>query len=263
MSQHKLFPFLALPKELRLMVYEFLPVRTTHYELINQEKRYRSASYKLVETGVQEIPPSIIVLHRSISGLAILSTSHFVASEANTILQPRLHALGTQPIQIITNTEGLHEELLLNLLSYLWSSDWRAQKDTRHILTADHGSWWTVPRVGSTPVPGPPSRPIHIAIRSCFVDYGVTRADIIESRTKTRMRDMLVGNSRLRPRIFARALGGYCPTRNVHIRLRVALLPEHAMITYREVQPLAGNNSDVRIACETYTDFVHRHFRQL
>jgi hypothetical protein len=194
---------------------------------------------------VQEIPPSIIVLHRSISGLAILSTSHLVASEANTILQPRLHALGTQPIQIITNTEGLHEELLLNLLSYLWSSDWRAQKDTRHILTADHGSWWTVPRVGSTPVPGPLSRPIHIAIRSCFVDYGVTRAEIMESRTKTRMRDMLVGNSRLRPRIFAIVLGGYCPTRNVHIRLRVALLPEHAMITYREVQPLAGNNSDV------------------
>jgi hypothetical protein len=142
MSEHKPFPFLALPKELRLMVYESLPVKTTYHQLVTRRRATERdhllhEMYGKIETDEQATEvygPRITVLHCSIPGLAILWTNRLISSEASVILRPRLRTLSTRPIQIITNTTALQTSTMDDLVCSFWRSNLNIREDIQHAL---------------------------------------------------------------------------------------------------------------------------------
>jgi hypothetical protein len=115
MGSEEPFRFLDLPKELRLIVYDFLPVKTTHHhcdtricEQLPPEYEMFACYIESAESGKNHfrfdgawIPhASITIVHKNIYRLAILSTSRDVATEARRILVPKLQFILTNPIQI-------------------------------------------------------------------------------------------------------------------------------------------------------------------
>jgi hypothetical protein len=123
------------------------------------------------EQGAEVFGPSFTVIHRTIPGLAILSSSRLFASEASAILRLRLHTLSTQPIQIITNTLGLGADRLENLICSSWLSEFGLLRDIRHALKPDYLAWLHLPNAYHTFLPKTSSRTIHIAIRKHFSNY--------------------------------------------------------------------------------------------
>jgi hypothetical protein len=85
------FPFLRLPKELRLMVYDFLPIRITHVFFRSWIDQKWSSTLTLV---VKTIP-----------GLALLTTCKLIHSEAFPILHRKMLAVQRSPVQIIMNEQ--------------------------------------------------------------------------------------------------------------------------------------------------------------
>jgi hypothetical protein len=93
------FRFLDLPKKLRPMVYEFLQVKTTHYAGEVEQIEGREEHSEIMtedgntwtsQSGVEHPKSSIILAHKSITGLAIMRTSKKINSEAEAILRRRL-----------------------------------------------------------------------------------------------------------------------------------------------------------------------------
>ena len=175
-SEIKPFRFLDLPKELRLMVYEFLPVKTTHYavevEQIEGREEHRDIMTEegntwMSQSGVEHPKSSIILAHKSIAGLAIMRTSKKINSEAEAILRCRLEALRTAPIQIITNSVALKSWEMEQILSCFSHSACHAYDDVRRLLQPGH---LNERHTHSLTVRDPSSRQIHIAIRNSFVD---------------------------------------------------------------------------------------------
>lgn len=74
------FRLLDLPKELRLMIYEQLPTKTTRRHIPNQAP---------------------IVVHITLPGVELLATCRQIRSEAITILSNKLTAIASQPARII------------------------------------------------------------------------------------------------------------------------------------------------------------------
>ncbi|KAF2026742.1 hypothetical protein EK21DRAFT_92098 [Setomelanomma holmii] len=98
-QQH--FPFLDLPKELRLMVYKLLPVKTSHAPF-----------------GTSA-PQSLILVWSSFPSISILQACRQVNEEATAVLHQRLNQLKTQPLRIVAASDGLHEWRLTGLIRYL------------------------------------------------------------------------------------------------------------------------------------------------
>ena len=110
--------FMDLPKELRLIVYEHLPIKTTHYkldaewlgctELADLREAFENGDNYVSPEGIEVPKDSTILLHRTILGIAIPRTSRTLASEAKVILQPKLNALRMSSYRIIANSIALY-----------------------------------------------------------------------------------------------------------------------------------------------------------
>ncbi|KAF2649192.1 hypothetical protein K491DRAFT_568620, partial [Lophiostoma macrostomum CBS 122681] len=92
----KPFRLMDLPKELRLMVYERLPIKTQH-------KSYNAAAFYPSDPQ----PGSVILVLKTIPGIQILATNHFVKSEASTILASKVEELLLDPPRVIVPSRDL------------------------------------------------------------------------------------------------------------------------------------------------------------
>jgi len=102
------FRFMDLQKKLRLMIYERLPVTTTHR--------------KLDENSDDNLPPAmsgLTVVRQTITGLAILWTCREIHWEAGAVIQPVLNAIKRTPIRLISTPEMLDSYTLEYVLVYL------------------------------------------------------------------------------------------------------------------------------------------------
>ncbi|KAH9873045.1 hypothetical protein J1614_005442 [Plenodomus biglobosus] len=86
----KPFPFLRLPKDVRLMVYEQLPM-TTNEHIIPMEVRTHH----------------ITIVNYSISGIHILATCRQINDEASYVLNPRLTRILKTPPEIAIAAKNL------------------------------------------------------------------------------------------------------------------------------------------------------------
>jgi hypothetical protein len=87
MAEPTPFPLLRLPKELRLMIYDHLPIRITHVIF----------EHTIVDGWIQ----AITLVVKTIPGLALLATSKFIHADAFPILNRKLLAIKRSPVQII------------------------------------------------------------------------------------------------------------------------------------------------------------------
>ncbi|KAF2262070.1 hypothetical protein CC78DRAFT_582993 [Lojkania enalia] len=90
------FRFLDLPKELRLMVYGFLPITTIHRTINTSNKEYE------LEHGSQSIT---LVIERV--PLQVLVVCRLIHEEASSILLPRIASISTPRILTHTCYHGL------------------------------------------------------------------------------------------------------------------------------------------------------------
>jgi hypothetical protein len=111
------FPFLAIPKELRLMVYEalFESITRTHLELMRQPYPWHRGLHPCLAQEHNKPVGSACAVHETIP-LAVLATCRQVYSEAVVVLQPALKALGERTQKLVITTEALRSSFLLNLL---------------------------------------------------------------------------------------------------------------------------------------------------
>ncbi|KAH7080928.1 hypothetical protein FB567DRAFT_606352 [Paraphoma chrysanthemicola] len=109
-------PFLSLPAEIRLMVYDCLTIRTQHHNF------HLASSYPM-----QNGPLNTLQLVCSgMPGLSILRVCREIHHEAQPHLSRRLRQIANQPLRIIATTAALSDQntrLLLTCLPNLES--WR------------------------------------------------------------------------------------------------------------------------------------------
>lgn len=125
MTTPKPFPFLRLPTELRLIVYEALPIQTQHYHVREKYTRDRPKA-SCSNLGL------ILVLN-DLAGISILATCKTIHAEASKTLGRKLDALRMEPLRIITNTEFLNRRYLVAILEGVQGSPrfkgWHNVKD--------------------------------------------------------------------------------------------------------------------------------------
>lgn len=96
MANLKPFPFLSLPKELRLIIYSFVPAITTHVPIfLPVTDHYSQGCLQLVHTSLPVLP--------------LLLTCRQIHSESHDILREKAASLtsSTLPVRIISTPEGL------------------------------------------------------------------------------------------------------------------------------------------------------------
>ncbi|KAF2247114.1 hypothetical protein BU26DRAFT_520381 [Trematosphaeria pertusa] len=81
------FRFLDLPTEVRLIVYEYLPIKTRHRQLGPKGEDF--SFLKLIT--------------KSIPGISILATCGQIHAEALPILEPRISTLRKEPVRILSD----------------------------------------------------------------------------------------------------------------------------------------------------------------
>jgi hypothetical protein len=87
MAEPTPFPILRLPKELRLIIYDHLPIRITHVIF----------EHTIVNGWIQ----AITLVVKTVPGLALLTISKFIHADASPILNRKLLAIKRSPVQII------------------------------------------------------------------------------------------------------------------------------------------------------------------
>jgi hypothetical protein len=265
MASAQLFRFLDLPKELRLMVYKCLPTKMTHYE-INSEGlptgglhfEVRNASY-LIEDGPRTqfhghdwpvFPVKIV--HKTMSGLAILATCQEIASEAGAIIHPKLRAMSEGPAQIIMDNVGLgNNEIAIMMHRFSFAS---SGKNIKRLLHLDED----VLKDADLFLPGTTSRPVHITLRNSVL-YRST-ADI--QRCIVRMRvlreEMLTWFRSELSECFTYFAGldtedSAGPRVDMHLHFRMATLTANETEAYDRVLPLVVTGVPEHEGAPTFT----------
>jgi hypothetical protein len=237
------FRFLDLPKELRLMIYDYLPVKTTHHkvpipwnhdtlwgelrDLFNNGDDWIFGEFKTPKQ-------SLTLVHTTIPGSAVLRVSRVIASEARAILQPKLTALRATPIQIIANTLALGTITMFELLSCVSDSRCRMSTDIRIFLCPNH---FDESHDHPLQPHSPEKRRICIAIHNAFKD------ELTAPRRKTTERMVYLGTEQYGA-LQWRLTDHYTRndpekhTRDLEVSVRLALLCVDEKRACREVGPL-------------------------
>jgi hypothetical protein len=124
------FRFLDLPAELRLMVYERLPIKTTHHKL-----DYNNLTLSQLRNGEDE---SVTFVHEAIAGSAVLFICRQIYSEARSLLHSRAQALQSRSIKIITSPDVIKTDEFHSHLACLAHAACGANTDIRHFLRKNH-----------------------------------------------------------------------------------------------------------------------------
>jgi hypothetical protein len=103
MAAIKPFRFLSLPKEHRLMVYEFIAAKKTHHR---------------IRLGKPDEHHDLKYVRTTLSGIEILATCHQIYEEAIDIMRCRLAAIKTSPLRIIS-TNHMHGLPDFNVIAML------------------------------------------------------------------------------------------------------------------------------------------------
>jgi hypothetical protein len=98
------FRFLDLPKELRLMVYEFIPVTTRHHVLDDPTFRNPHLPNCAESANHPASNSTVTFVAKSLSVTGILSTCQLVHEEAGAILAARLARLKKEPLRLIVDS---------------------------------------------------------------------------------------------------------------------------------------------------------------
>jgi hypothetical protein len=138
-TRYELFLFLALPKELRLVVYEFLiELITTTYHKHDRSPPSEYIENHLAEKG-QDPVPSIAIIYEAVS-VTVLATNHEIYSEAVEVIKPVPEALCWRPKKSIVNILGIIRlvEFLMELKygTCALTKDIRPESTTRKYLPA-------------------------------------------------------------------------------------------------------------------------------
>jgi hypothetical protein len=143
MSDTQPFRFLDLPKDIRLMVYERLPVKVTHHSLAK---------------GFY-VPPNMVLVCKTISGINVLAACRQIHDEANAILVARLATL-EGPVRIVTDAHNLNCRDMSEILQCLsagkqdsarangpQTATWEIFRDTDHTYQQLPATKAQIPRV--------------------------------------------------------------------------------------------------------------------
>lgn len=225
------FRFLDLPKELRLMVYDFLPIRTTPVDLevekngnrrlVLEPLRDEERNLWKAEAG-RELPKVFVaIVSQSIPGLAILRTCRIVTSEAGVMMKPKLVAIRESPISFSVNSIALKSRGLYYVLSRLARSLNGAPKYVNmkpqlgHITTA--------------------SLQIIITINDSFADR--TPAGLwMSPREMVSLKFAMLGALQLRLETLYSLVDSYSmkPRRDLRVKFRMVLLSEEEKAAFEK-----------------------------
>jgi hypothetical protein len=245
MAHDQQFRFLDLPKELRLMVYDCLPTKITHHKI-------STAFYAYVEFPIRYLGiyieaalrarlhcgdwpvHSVKIVRKTMSGLAILTACHQIASEAGAILHPKLRAISEGPAQIITNSVGLESSQLACMIGRFSLAS--SGKEVKHLLDIQEEK----PGDDEGLPPGTTFRPVQVAIRNNFLNR-----DMADEQTR-----MQVLGDEIFPLVHKGWAHNFVDTHFFvdpppevslygHLRFRMACLTAQEKEAYDKVQPLA------------------------
>lgn len=247
----KPFRFSGLPKELRLIVYDFLPIQTEHYSIETKwdgwesmpdspRRSYQSsdilATYNPLYTREGVPKPLLILLHFKFPCLAILRACRWVASEAGAVLQPKLRAMSTLPIRIVVNSWALKSLNLKTILRCFSHSACEAYKDVRVLLCPGH---LQKSHNHNDEFCGSGDRLVQIAILNTSADRMIAGNEKSWKKMagiqSVLYRDLQEDLERY---YLYQCSTGELPTRNMGIHVRPALLSTEERAAFEQVRPL-------------------------
>ena len=218
------------------MVYEFLPVKTTHHNVQSQLRAEDAAHLDLFlderaptyHNGMISPSVSVTVVHKTLVGTAIFATSRQIASEARAILQPTLNALqeARREPQIICNSPGFLA--LLNILKCLGND-----KDISIVTENGHLEQHHSPLPSPTLPPGE----VRIAVRNLFVDRSTASTETTEARMRC-FKDNIYDPAKSELVDYYQGFDAEKPKRDLQIHTRMALLSAPEQEAFDTVRPL-------------------------
>jgi hypothetical protein len=240
------FRFLDLPAELRLMVYERLPIKITHHTL-----DYYNLTLSQLRNGEDE---SVAFVHEVISGSSILFTCRQIYSEARSLLHSRVQALRSRSIKILTSPDVIKTDEFHSHLACLSHAACGANKDIRHFLHENHRDIYYhysahVPNQTTSPAP---CRKIEIAITA-------NDKNMLAQRTSIRdyTWDLRYGYTALRVKFRDNFQGPLqsVATQNLHVTCRMARMTTEERAQFEPYRSSFGLNGFRTSAYQFYLDF--------
>ena len=146
------FRFLDLPKELRLMVYEFIPVATRHHVLRDFTFRdpHTNLRVRLFTPTDPEAVSTVTLVTKSLHVTCILSTCRLIHDEAKVVLAKKLDKLKSDPLRLIVDAPSIiptldawNASLLCYLISVLKSPTFKSTDLWSYSFHLQRSVWGT------------------------------------------------------------------------------------------------------------------------